>query len=396
MTASGPVSRTIRWAHVQAAERPNGVFHGGPVLSDDPDSLKLRHNRAGQAVDHFAPAVRDPVTLAGSYAYLGRSFGHFGHIMSEMIHRILPTREVAKRPRWLIVHQRGSPAHFGALAPAAQAMLRLLGVNEDNCTVLAEDALVEELLIVEAGTELGSAPKDWYLDLLNRRGPGTRPLDGDFPKKVYVSRGGLEDKSGLLGEKVLEAMLSDAGFHIMHSEKLPLLRQFAMYRAAEVLLFAEGSACHGVELFGGDTLPHTVLMNRRPKAATAFDRVLAPRSERFDHFTGNPFFGTAVFNGRGDPRADRGVSAIALHDLSAFLDELGVARGSRVPALAYLAAAYADLKLYTERATALTRRVQPELLPRQLELVERLEDLFTASIQAGGRIGPVPRGQALA
>lgn len=393
MTAGGPVSRTIRWAHVQAAERPGGVFHGGPVLGDDPESLKLRHNRVGQAVDHFAPAVRDPVTLAGSYAYLGRSFGHFGHIMSEMIHRILPTREVVKRPRWLILQQRGSPAHFGALAPAAQAMLRLLGVNEGNCTVIAEDAIVEELLIVEAGSELGSTPKDWYLDLLNRRGPGTRPLGDDFPKKVYVSRGGLEDKSGLLGEKVLEEMLSDAGFFVMHSEKLPLPRQFAMYRAAEVLLFAEGSACHGVELFGRETLRHAILMNRRPAAATAFDRVLAPRARRFDHFTGNPFFGTAVFNGRGDPRADRGVSAIALHDLSAFMDELGLARVSRVPALAYLAAAYVDLKLYTDRATALTRRVQPELLPRQLELVERLHDLFTAAIQAGGRIATAPRPQ---
>lgn len=394
MAAGGPVSRVVGWAHVQAAERPAGQFHGGPVLGDDADSLKLRHNRAGQVVDHFAPALRDPITLKGSYAYLGRTFGHFGHIMSEMIHRILPTREVTKRPQWLIVQQRGSRAHFGAMAPAAQAMLRLLGVNEGNCTVIAEDAIVEELLIVEAGTELGSAPKDWYLDLLSRRGPGTRPLDAGLPKKVYVSRAGLEDKSGLLGEKVLEEMLGDAGFFVMHSEKLPLQRQFALYRGAEVLLFAEGSACHGVELFARDTLRHAVLMNRRPKAATAFDRVLAPRATRFDHFTGNPFFGTAVFNGRGDPRADRGVSAIALHDLSAFLEELGVARIARVPALAYLAAAHADLKLYTERATALTRRVQPELLPRQLELVERLHDLLTASIQAGARIGAVPRSQA--
>ena len=361
------------------------------MLGDDPESMLLRHNRSGQVVDHFAPEPRDPVTLRGSYAYLGRTFGHFGHIMSEMIHRILPTRQVAKRPHWLIVHQRGSPPTFEALAPVAQAMLRLLGVNERNCTVIAKDTIVEELLIVEAGAELGSVPKDWYLDLLNRRGPGRGSLDDTFPKKVYVSRSGLEDKSGLLGEKVLESILVDAGFHIMHSEKLPLPRQFALYRNAEVLLFAEGSACHGVELFGHDTLRHAILMNRRPKVATAFDRVLAPRARRFDHFTGNPFFGTAAFNGRGDPRADRGVSAIALHDLVAFLAEIGVATVPRVPALAYLAAAHADLTLYTDRATAVTRRLQPELLPKQLALVERLHDVFTASVQAGARIGPVPR-----
>lgn len=385
MAASGPVSRTIRDAQVQAAERPNGSFYGGPVLGDDPESLLLRHNRRREAVDHFAPTLSDPIKLAGSYAYLGLAFAHFGHAMAEMVHRIVPTRQIVRNPQWLILTKKGDEARFDALPALTRAILALFDVDAANCTVVAQDAIVEELLIVEAGSDLGGGPKDWYLELLRTRGPLAVARDDAGPKKIYVSRSGLEHGSGILGERVLDAALTDAGFHIVHSERLSLAQQFTLYGNAEVLLFAEGSACHGVELFGGKALGHTILMNRRPRVRSQFDPVLAPRSKRFDAFNGNPYLGSAFINDDDRSLIHRGVSVIALDELARFLAEIGAGRIGKVSPIGYLAAAHADLERYIEWATAGSRHERPEA-------AEQLHEALATTVLAGGRIAPAGQG----
>lgn len=382
VVANGPVSRTIRHAQVQAAERPQGAFHGGPVLGDDPQSLLLRHNRRREAVDHFAPALHAPARLAGSYAYLGLAFAHFGHAMAEMVHRIVPTRQIVADPQWIILTKKGDEARFDALPALTRTILALFDVAARNCTVIAQDTIVDELLIVEAGSDLGGGPKDWYLDLLRERGPITATRAANAPQKIYVSRSGLEHGSGILGERVLEAALEKVGFHIMHSEQLSLPQQFSLYANAKVLLFAEGSACHGAELFGGGALGHTILMNRRPRVRSHFDPVLAPRSTRFDTFSGNPYLGSAFLDAEDRSLIHRGVSVIALDALSRFLDEIGVGRIGNVSTIGYLAAAYADLERYIERAAAGSRH-------DRADAAAQLHEALAATVQAGGRIAVV-------
>lgn len=385
MAAIGPVSRTIRHAQVQAAERPDGKFYGGPVLGDDPESLLLRHNRRREAVDHFAPTLHEPARLAGSYAYLGLAFAHFGHAMAEMVHRIVPTRQIVRDPQWLILTKKGDEARFGALPALARAILALFNVDATNCTVVTQDTIVEELLIVEAGSDLGGGPKDWYLELLRTSGPLVIARDDAGPKKIYVSRSGLEHGSGILGERVLDAALTDAGFHIVHSERLSLAEQFTLYGNAEMLLFAEGSACHGVELFGGAALGHTILMNRRPRVRSQFDPVLAPRSTRFDAFSGNPYLGSAFINDDERSLIHRGVSVIALDELARFLAEIGAGRMGKVSPIAYLAAAHADLERYIDWATAGSRHDRSGV-------AEQLHDALAATVLAGGRIAAARQG----
>ncbi|OWK30888.1 hypothetical protein SPMU_18780 [Sphingomonas mucosissima] len=382
MAASGPVSRTIRSAHVQAAERPDGKFYGGPILGDDPESLLLRHNRRREAVDHFAPTLRDPVHLPGSFAYLGLAFGHFGHAMAEMVHRIVPTRQIIRDPQWLILTKKGDDATFAALPALTRSILALFNINVANCTVVTQDTIVEELLIVEAGSDLGGGPKPWYLELLRQHSPVVIARDDTYPKKIYVSRSGLEHGSGILGERVLEAALKDAHFHIMHSELLSLTEQFALYGNADVVLFAEGSACHGVELFGGETLGHTILMNRRARARSQFDPVLAPRSRRFDSFSGNPYLGSAFINEADQSLIHRGVSVIALDDLGRFLAEIGAGAIGDVSPISYLAAAHADLERYIEWATAGSHHERPAA-------AKQLHEALAATVSAGGRIAGV-------
>jgi hypothetical protein len=353
------------------------------MLSDRPRLQRLRHMRRREPVDSFASALVDPVRLRGSFAYLGIAFAHFGHIMAEMIHRIVPTRQIDPAPQWLIVAERGSSATFDALPALCRKVLALFGVDETNCTVVSADTIVEHLLIVEAGSDLGGGPKDWYLDLLRTAGPVPIAPDARYPAKVYVSRSGLGADSGILGESVLEAALERQGFDILHSETLPLAEQIAHYANAQLLLFAEGSACHGVETLGRNMLGHTVLLNRRDQRRSQFVPVLAPRAARFDTFHANRYLGSAIVNAQGEPLTNRGVTALALPELAAFLSRIGVAELEPISPIAYLAAAHHDLECYLARAAG-TGHSEPHG-------ADAVRATLCAAIEAGGTIAPVRR-----
>lgn len=383
MEGTGPYARRIRNARVQATARPPGGILGGPVLGDRPGGKLLRHARRRVPVDSFAPQLVDPVRLRGSYAYLGLSFGHFGHVMAETIHRIVPTRQIEPDPHWLIAAPRDAEPGFDALPAVCRAALAPFGIDAANCTVIGGDAIVEELLIVEAGSDLGDGPKDWYLDLLREHGPVRIARDAAYPEKIYVSRSGMGARSGLLGERVLEAALTASGFHILHAQTLPLAEQIAHYANAKVALFAEGSACHGVEMLGRGSLGHVVLLNRRNWAHCPFTPVLRPRAARFDAFAGNPYLGSAVLHAAGGPARNRGVSLLAFQALSAFLLERGVADLRAVSPLAYLTAAHADLEDYVATSLAVDPR-----------LADEVRAALHARIEAGGTIAPFTRGRA--
>ncbi len=383
MNEDGPYSRRIRNARVQATARPPQQILGGPMLGDRPGGKRLRHNRRGVPVDVFAPELVDPVRLAGSYAYLGVSFAHFGHLMAETIHRIVPTRRIEPNPRWLLAAPRGAESSFAALPEVCKAVLVPFGIDASNCTVIGTDAIVEDLLIVEAGSDLGDGPKGWYLDLLRDHGPIRHEARaGGYPEKVYVSRSGLGYRSGILGERVLEAALAASDFHILHAQTLPLAEQIAHYAAAKVLIFAEGSACHGVEMLGRGSLGHTILLNRRDQPRTPFHPVLEARSARFDAFSRNPYLGSIVLHSTGGASPNRGVSVLAFQTLAAFLHDLGVADIRDTSPLAYLSAAHADLEDYIAAALASRDTVATEL-------IDGVRAALLSRVEAGAMIAPL-------
>lgn len=384
MQGKGPYSRRIRNARVQATARPPGKIMGGPVLGDRPGARLLRHMRRRVPVDIFAPGLVDPVRLRGTYAYLGVSFGHFGHVMAETIHRIVPTRQIESDPHWLIVAPRGEASSFAGLPRVCSTILALFGIDASNCTVIDTDAIVEELLIVEAGSDLGDGPKDWYLDQLRDHCPlRIDPDAARYPEKIYVSRSGLGYRSGILGEKVLEEALAASGFHNLHAQTLPLAEQFAHYAHAKVLVFAEGSACHGAELFSRGALGHTILLNRRDQARTPFRPLLEPRARQFDGFLRSPYLGSIVLHPTGGPAPNRGVAVLAFQTLAAFLFELGVADIRDVSPLAYLTAAHRDLEDYIATAALSPDRAA-------LNLVDDLRAALRGRVEAGGTIAPLP------
>lgn len=62
---------------------------------------------------------------------------------------------------------------------------------------------------------------------------------------------------------------------------MTLFDQMRYYYHARCIVFPEGSACHGVELLGSNSLETVLFLSRRQDHKEVFSRVLAPRSKDF-------------------------------------------------------------------------------------------------------------------
>ena len=268
---------------------PHG-FAGGPVLDGDPRLARLRHTRAGHPVDRFRPGETYDARLPGTWIYAGPAYPHFGHSMAEMVHRILPGRRLFGAHGLLFVGTAGEKplTGFDDLPPFLREILRLLDVSPDKACVLHRNHIVEQLHVVEAGSDYGGGPKPGYLDELAAfwRGRDAVPhAGGPMPGvPVYVSRTRLSPTGGLLGERYIEATLAQNGFAVFHPEQHPVAVQIETYRRASLLLFNEGSACHGIELLGTGMVAPSLLLSRRQDHAGIFRHVFTGRARSFHAF----------------------------------------------------------------------------------------------------------------
>jgi hypothetical protein len=123
------------------------------------------------------------------------------------------------------------------------------------------------------------------------------------------------------------------------------------YRKADVVIFPEGSACHGTELLGRKALGSCVFLPRRKGHLRAFGNVLKPRSRDYLVMPDNTYLGTASRRPDGRPSENSGVTLLDFGRLSEQLRKLGIARLPTADVAAYHDVAEADLTRYLQ-ATA--------------------------------------------
>ena len=352
--------RTIREAKVQAFHRPllgpaGRGFRGGLVL-DEQDEM-LRHRRYNEPQDRYDDRAVYHHRLDGAYIYGGPMYDHFGHFMAEMVHWIVPSRLMWGALPCIHATLGGHQVltSFETLPVYARDVLHLLGIGSDDFRLVVENTVVEQLFVCEQGSELGVGPKPGYLDdLLEYITPRLDALHGGEtrPRKVYVSRAGMPGGK-FLGERYLEAQLASEGFSIMQPETLPVTVQMDIYRKAEVLVFAEGSACHGVELLGTGSLGRCALLVRRAGHTGRFEEILRPRATAFAVSDGHPFIGTRFTDGRTNAPVFRfGVSLFNIATLLEFFRSHGMAKLPTFDATEYFAAAELDLTQYQVKDNA--------------------------------------------
>jgi hypothetical protein len=230
-----------------AAAHPSGV---GCIAATPGVSLRFfRADTPEGPIDrlevHSPETSGDMPVYAGATLYAGPYFAHFGHAAAESIHRLWATHHFADLREARIVFQ----ADAGAMRPAwFDAVLEMVGIAPERVLLLDHVARFDELHIPAQGRALGGAlllPD--YLSLFPLA-PVAVPTDA--PKRLYVSRSRHRHSGVYLGESLVERVLEQAGFMIIHPQDLAVRSFAGLLRGAETIIFAEGSAIHNLELTG--------------------------------------------------------------------------------------------------------------------------------------------------
>jgi len=241
------VSRGALLGSQVAAIGPSGVA----CIADTP-GVTLRFFRADTpegVIDrlelHPPEAMGDVPVHAGPTLYAGPYFAHFGHGVAEGLHRLWAARHFPELYDARIVFQAMAG---GARRPWFDAMLELVGIAPERVLLLDHVARFEELHIPAQGRALGGALL--LPDYLSLFPLAPIAVPADAPRFLYVSRSRHTHSGIYLGETLVERVLKQAGFTIVHPQDLPLRVLAGLLRGAEAIVFAEGSAIHNLELTG--------------------------------------------------------------------------------------------------------------------------------------------------
>jgi len=241
------VSRDAVLGPLVAATHPSGVG----CIADTP-GVALSHIRADTPegpVDrlevHAPAAINEVATLTGPTMWAGPYFAHFGHMLAESLHRLWAAVHFPELSHARIVFQ----AMPGAVRrPWFDFMLKLVGIAPERVILIDRETRFEALHVPAQGRALGGALL--LPDYLSLFPLAPIALPPEAPKRLYVSRSRYTHSGVYLGESLIEEVLAQAGFAIVHPQDLPLADFAGMLRAADTIIFAEGSAIHNLELTG--------------------------------------------------------------------------------------------------------------------------------------------------
>ena len=286
--------------------------------------IKLTHKRADSeegCLDRFevhaVEGDRDsfPV-VSGPALYAGPFFPHFGHMLAECIHRLWAAKVFpALREAKIVFQAPEQGAHPAWVAP----VLALCGIDPEQLMLVREPTRFETLYIPEQGRVLGGdilIPD--YLSLFPLA--PIAPLPAGTSRRLYFSRSRHIHSGSYLGESLIENLLAGAGFDILHPEEMALDAVVARCAGAEMIVFAEGSAIHNLELCG-PVDARILLIGRRGGTDLRFGRLLRSLAKELRIFPGKRASVCLDWETEDQPRRGRGCSFVDLPGLIAALSD---------------------------------------------------------------------------
>jgi len=360
---------------------PELNFHGGVVLNA-PEQQGFRQMRYGTPCDTFDDAANPGPFIEDTYAYAGPVTMHFGHYMAEMPHRILYTKKYFNPEQWLFISQQHSATtDYHKLLPAVREVIRFFDLPPAKIKIVNQNIRVKKLLMSEQGSNLGGGPEPYYLDELSEYSPWKLNQlfkSGTSHKKVYVSRSNILSGGMFLGERYFERLLEQEGFYIFRPEEFSLLQQMDIYRKADIVIFAEGSACHGLELLGREVINNCYFIARRKNSIELFKKTLQPRCLELSHLEATDSIGTFLYDkGTNQKHLHLDASLFNIEALMDFCRTNAIAQLNTFNKQKYLSQASRDLMKYflfnikNQRALCDFKAI-PELIKNYISVARKL------------------------
>jgi capsular polysaccharide biosynthesis protein len=208
---------------------------------------------------------RAAVRLPGRYRYGGIMLGHFGHFLLETLARAWSLRgDTSGDAAPILWH-----GTFGqGLSAWQQEVFVMLGLDTSRFHLVHAPTVVEEIEVADAGFRLGQFLHPAQVEAL-----GVYPFGEPVPgRRIWLSRSDLRTTIGMVvGETLLEGILRDDGWTVVHPEALTVREQLDAMSRAEVIAGMEGSALHTL-ILGSGVRARVAIVPRTP----------GPRSPNFE------------------------------------------------------------------------------------------------------------------
>jgi len=328
-----------------AGSKGNKSF--GPIWPNWNNQVIARHCRSNIPIDKCPEMPSgDCVPVHEPLIWGGVLHRHFGHFVAEIAPRILQSRRDCPSGKFLyavdsrIMRSKsweGVPGHF-------KPITEWFGLQQENVLFCRSVIKAKHLEVAVQAEQLGrKVPCAEYLDLLDENRIRNK-LVPQQNKYVFVSRARMPARlGGNAAPDYFDTKLKELGVKIFYPEKHSLVDQLAIYSGAEKLIFAQGSAVHGLQLLGRGLMSVSIL-NRSPETGMAKFN-LTPRCENLNYIDASRnYFNLDGRNGIPIPRDGK-----AIFETDVLFEEfkkLGLNLSTVWNQKEYLAAVEENLKLW--------------------------------------------------
>ena len=227
-----------------------------------------------------APAMPDgPVeALEGRWIWGGVLWQHFGHFLAESTTRLWALPQVSGARGVVFVPKR--PGVGDQVAGFQRGFIDQIAPGAEIAVATAPTR-VEALVVPGQGFGLGEIIRGTpaYRAAIHAHfGAGIAAEGGE---RLYVSRSELGvGRGGLIGEARLEEYLAAEGYEIFHPQRHPMEVQVARYKAARLVIGAEGSALHMFAMVARPDQKVAVVLRRRSSASNYIEQHIESFGDR--------------------------------------------------------------------------------------------------------------------
>jgi len=257
----------IHGVYTNSSERPSHFFHNrqsGPLIN-----FSLREEYLKQNL------VKDVTKKKGRWLYAGGLFEHFGHFLSESIHRLW--KYDSSEFDGVVFSCKPNIENVEHLPSYILEVLSLFNISQDNVFLAKELVCFEELVVPEQGTVLNGVPHDWYIEHLEKIQKKVPKSDSRAYEKVWVSRENFLAAGRVLGADYFINLLEEDGYNVFRPEEHSLTEQLSIILSAKKIIWEEGSSMHLLDLIGNLNSCNLILA-RRPHHK-AFEKLLKAKCQ---------------------------------------------------------------------------------------------------------------------
>jgi Glycosyltransferase 61 len=310
------------------------IFVVPPAARVHFEHRRSRHSR----IAHISKFSDEQQTIAaqdvpGTVVYGGPLFAHFGHFLAESLHRLWPVfADPALAQARIAFHSFTFGRPPVSMAPWMVDVLAYLNIDASRCIMIDRPMRFEKLVVATQGSVLGQGPcSPRYLDLFPPRLCLANLPHGREMRSLYVSRSRHAYSGSYLGEELIESVLAEqAGFDVVYPEDHRVVDLIAMFVAAPVIVFSEGSAMHVLELCGRLEASIFVICRRDASSVSEafFGCLLRQLARRVEFFGG----GTALIPLDWEPTRSQPAwqNASAMLDLALLIERLAAFIGKEL------------------------------------------------------------------